>query len=69
MKCIKSIKPSKNTEVGTILRVENEESELKVLTGYWEYTSKSNWKKNRTSLKIETPIIGEPVNKPKKNKK
>jgi len=44
MKCIKAIKPLKNTEVGTINRIDDVEAEAKVLTGYWKYISKSDWK-------------------------
>ena len=44
MKCIKAVKPLKNTEVGTINRINDVEAEAKVLTGYWKYISKSEWK-------------------------
>ncbi len=44
MKCIKSIKPLKNTEVGTINRIDDVEAEAKVLSGYWKYIPKSEWK-------------------------
>lgn len=44
MKCIKSIKPLKNTEVGTINRINDVEAEARVLTGYWQYIPKSEWK-------------------------
>lgn len=44
MKCIKAIKPLKNTEVGTINRIDDVEAEARVLTGYWKYISKTEWK-------------------------
>lgn len=44
MKCIKAIKPLKNTEVGTINRINDVEAEARVLTGYWKYIPKSEWK-------------------------
>jgi len=44
MKCIKAIKPLKNTEVGTINRINDVEAEAKVLSGYWKYIPKSEWK-------------------------
>ena len=57
MKCIKAIKSLKNTEVGTIKRVDDVEAETKVLTGYWKYTSKSDWKATQSKkeeVKVET---------------
>ena len=47
MKCIKSIKPTKNTEVGQIVRIDDIEAESKVKTGYWAYVAKSEWKSLR----------------------
>jgi hypothetical protein len=47
MKCIKSIKTLKNTEIGEILRIDDVEAESKVKTGYWSYISKSEWKLSR----------------------
>jgi hypothetical protein len=47
MKCIKSIKTLKNTEIGEIVRIDDVEAESKVKTGYWSYISKSEWKLSR----------------------
>ena len=47
MKCIKSIKATKNTEVGHIVRIDDVEAEAKVKTGYWAYVPKSEWKLSR----------------------
>ena len=47
MKCIKSIKATKNTEVGHIVRIDDVEAETKVKTGYWAYVPKSEWKLSR----------------------
>lgn len=44
MKCIKAVKASKKTEIGTILRIDNVEAEARVLSTYWDYISKSEWK-------------------------
>jgi hypothetical protein len=44
MKCIKSIKATKNTEIGHITRIDDVEAETKVKTGYWAYVPKSEWK-------------------------
>jgi hypothetical protein len=51
MKCIKSIKATKNTEIGVFARINEIEAENKVKTGYWSYVPKSeykNWKKGTT---------------------
>jgi hypothetical protein len=47
MKCIKSIKATKNTEVGHIVRIDDVDAEVKVKTGYWAYVPKSEWKLSR----------------------
>jgi hypothetical protein len=44
MKCIKSIRETKNTELGHITRIDDVEAELKVKSGYWAYAPKSEWK-------------------------
>ena len=44
MKCIKSIKATKNTEIGHITRIDDIDAEAKVKTGYWAYVPKSEWK-------------------------
>lgn len=44
MKCIKSIKPTKNTEIGVITKITDSEAELKVKSGYWNYVPKSEYK-------------------------
>jgi len=53
MKCIKSIKATKNTEVGVLVRTSDVEAESKVKTGYWAYAPKSEyktWKRGTTTL-------------------
>jgi hypothetical protein len=45
MKCIKAIKESKYKS-GEIIRIGNIEAEEKVMTGYWEFVSKSQWKES-----------------------
>jgi hypothetical protein len=44
MKCIKSIKETPNTKLGTILRVKDSEADEKVTKGNWQYIAKSEWK-------------------------
>ena len=44
MKCIKTIKATKNTEIGVITRIDDKEAELKVKGGYWSYIPKSECK-------------------------
>ena len=48
MKCVKAIKSSKHVEVGTVIRVDDQEAEMKVKTGYWQYAPKSDWKARNT---------------------
>jgi hypothetical protein len=65
MKCIKSIKPTKNTEVGQIVRIDDVEAESKVRTGYWSYISKTEWKLSRgkkaTEEKTTEQVISQPT--------
>lgn len=51
MKCIKSIKATKNTEIGQITRIDDNEAEAKVKTGYWAYIPKSEWKEYKGKSK------------------
>jgi hypothetical protein len=53
MKCIKSIKTLKNTEIGEILRIDDVEAESKVKTGYWSYISKTEWRLSRGKKVVE----------------
>jgi hypothetical protein len=53
MKCIKSIKPTKNTEVGVIVRIDDIEAETKVKTGYWAYATKSEYKALKKGVTVE----------------
>jgi hypothetical protein len=52
MKCIKATKATKNTEVGTIIRLGDADAETRVKSGYWQYAAKSEWK-SLTKPKIE----------------
>ena len=44
MKCVKLIKEVKNLELGEVIRITDSEAELRVKSGKWGYTSKSEWK-------------------------
>ena len=50
MKCIKSIKETKEVPVGTIRRVENKVA-INMVGNYWAYVSKSEWKKETRKSK------------------
>ena len=50
MKCIKSVKPIKNVDSGTILRVSDVDADKKVKSGDWKFTTKSDWKLNLKSI-------------------
>jgi hypothetical protein len=75
MKCIKSVRASKNVEVGVINRINDIDAELKVKSGYWEYVPKSEYKKTNVTLKpVKTEVkvektISEKQRDSKKNKK
>ena len=75
MKCIKSIKATKNTEIGVITRIDDKEAELKVKGGYWSYIPKSEWKeykgKSKKTEQVEEQVDGQVVIKKgrKKNEK
>jgi hypothetical protein len=58
MKCIKAVKASKKTEIGTILRVDDVEAEARVKSTYWVYIPKAEWKAAQPK---EEPKAVEPV--------
>jgi hypothetical protein len=66
MKCIKSIKATKNTEVGHITRIDDNEAEAKVKTGYWAYVPKSEWKLATRKPKNEQTADQDTIKKTKK---
>lgn len=55
MKCIQSIKATKNVQVGTIVRISESEADSQVKSGYWKYVPKSEWK-STTRKKVETVV-------------
>jgi len=63
MKCIKSIKATKNTEIGEIRRLSDAEASQKVDSGYWKFIPKSEW---RESLQKMVKEEKEEQNPPKK---
>jgi hypothetical protein len=44
MKCIKLIKSSKGHEIGQILRVNDDEADLRVKGGYWSFVPNTEYK-------------------------
>jgi hypothetical protein len=70
MKCIKSIKATKNTQIGHITRIDDVEAEAKVKTGYWAYVPKSEWKiyKGTKSEPSQVQVETEKLEKKHKNK-
>ncbi len=69
MKCIQSIRATKNTEVGVIKRITNKDAESEVKGGYWKYVPKSEWKSSKKSVTTEVnPQITDSVTVPKKKK-
>ena len=66
MKCIKSIKATKNTEVGHVVRIDDVEAESKVKSGYWAYVPKSEWKLVTRKPKNDQTNDQEPTKKGRK---
>jgi hypothetical protein len=56
MKCIQLIKSLKNVELNTIARVDNNDAESKVQSGYWSYVSKSKWKTATRAEVVEAKV-------------
>jgi len=57
MKCIESIKSTKNVEVGTIKRVNDKDADSEVKSGYWKFVPKSEYK----LATRKTKTVNEPV--------
>jgi len=71
MKCIKSIKETKTVKLGTIQRVADNESDIKVNTGEWKFVPKSEWKEvSRKKVEKVVTVVseGEEVKKVRKGK-
>jgi len=74
MKCIKSIRATKNVEVGEIKRINDVEAEIRVRGGNWAYVPKIEWKKTKSVVKevvtntSEEPTVSEKQLKSKKRK-
>ena len=66
MKTIKSVRATKNIEVGTIKRVGEKEADSEVRSGYWKYVPKSEYKGEK---KVEEQPKTEKSAKEKKNAK
>lgn len=74
MKCIKSVKQTKQISLGEIIRVTDEDAIEKVKGGFWVYAPKSEWKEGRNSSKkveksVNTEETGEVKVKRGKSKK
>ena len=63
MKCIKSIKATKNTEVGSYIRTSETEAETKVKTGFWAYAPKTEYKDWKKGGNVDEPQSTEEVTK------
>ena len=70
MKCIKLIKASKGHEIGDIVRIDENEADLRVKGGNWAFIPKTEWKlyKNPNYKTTQVDKV-ESKNKIKKNKK
>jgi hypothetical protein len=71
MKCIKSIRGTKENDLGDIIRVDDKTANNMVGT-YWKYVSKKEWKEFKNSVVPEeqnTVSEVEEEKKPKRTKK
>ena len=59
MKTIKSIKTTKQIQVGEIKRVHEKEADSDVRSGYWKYVPKSEWK---SETRKQKPTQEDPTN-------
>lgn len=66
MKCIMSIKSTKNVEVGLMKRVSDKDADSEVKSGYWKYIPKSEYKKSKIYEKTSEKINSEIDNKNEK---
>ena len=71
MKTIKSIKATKNVELGTIKRVGEKEADSEVRGGYWKYVPKSEYKgvNRKQETVTDQPQTEQSPTKTKKNAK
>jgi hypothetical protein len=63
MKCIKAIKSTGTYKEGHMLRVADKDAERRVSTGYWNYTSKSEFKGSTGEKEV---VMEEPKKKKSK---
>lgn len=68
MKCIKSVKETKQVKLGEILRTSDEDAKEKVKGGYWVYAPKSDWKQYKGVTPKVEPVVVEKVKKGKSKK-
>jgi len=69
MKCIKSIKETKQNKLGVIRRINDKEAENEVKSGYWMYIPKDEWKINNKEYQKSSKIENVEKIKDKKSKK
>jgi hypothetical protein len=48
MKCIKSVKSTKQIKLGEIIRTNDQDAMDKVKGGHWVYVPKTEWKEQKT---------------------
>lgn len=54
MKCIKSVKQTKQVKLGEVIRTSDEDAIEKVKGGHWVYVPKSDWKELKQTNKKDT---------------
>ena len=73
MKCIKTIKATKEREIGEYVRTSDTDAEIKVKSGYWAYAPKSEYKeyfgKTKKTDQVNDEVNDQVPTKRGKNKK
>jgi len=64
MKCIKSIKASKNYSLNQIRRIDDLEAEQRMNGGNWIYIPKSEWKAKVRQQVIQEPVVATDIDEP-----
>ena len=69
MKCIKSVRATKQHKIGEIKRVSDKEAESATRDGYWQYVAKSEWKSLNKKVVEEQKVTVEKTNQVNKTNK
>ena len=69
MKCVKSVRETKSSKIGDIVRISNNDANEKVSTGYWMYVPKKEWKEYSRKSNETSKETSKTIELKEKNKK